>query len=341
MFKHTITKSLGDLNITINGETLPDNRGVKMILMPSGPVLNTNISAFTGPRGKGIASTNWDEANGLLTITYTDNSVEILDLSIPVGIREDTVAAAAVAAAAASSASEDALDAQDAKNAAGASQIAASNSEAVALDKANEAAVSATNAAAVEDSVEFYAENAESSATSAAQSEASSTAARDDIEAVYIGKYVDDAAADLSGKPISEGVFYFKTTTPKGLRLNTGTEWIAVPTETQTYELKVTAQENLGGHRVITAAGFHATEATLDQIVGISTAATVVGQKVSIKSIGFMSEPSWTWTPGQPLFVTGAGVLTQTPPTGTVRRIAWAISATEINVDLFPTIQLA
>ncbi len=104
----------------------------------------------------------------------------------------------------------------------------------------------------------------------------------------------------------------------------------------------VTAAEALGGHRAITVDGRHATTVTLDRLAGISTAAGAVGTLVPYVAAGPLSEPSWAWTPGLPLFVTGAGVLTQTAPSsGVARRVAWAVSATLINIDPFPTIQLA
>jgi len=106
-------------------------------------------------------------------------------------------------------------------------------------------------------------------------------------------------------------------------------------------QVTVTAQEALGGHRAVTADGFHATPALLDKLAGISTGAASIGETATLQRSGLMAEPSWTWTPDAPVFVTAAGVLTQTPPSGTARRVAWAISATEINIDLFPIIQLA
>jgi hypothetical protein len=42
------------------------------------------------------------------------------------------------------------------------------------------------------------------------------------FEESYIGQYASDTAADASGKTIVDGVFYFKTTTPTGLRIYNG-----------------------------------------------------------------------------------------------------------------------
>lgn len=45
------------------------------------------------------------------------------------------------------------------------------------------------------------------------------------IEAASIGSYANDAAANASGKTITEGVFYYKSTATKGLRLYTDGAW--------------------------------------------------------------------------------------------------------------------
>jgi hypothetical protein len=104
----------------------------------------------------------------------------------------------------------------------------------------------------------------------------------------------------------------------------------------------VTAAEPLGGHRAVTADGLHATPQTLDRLVGITLGAGQLGAAVQYVSRGLMAEASWAWQAGAPVFVGLAGVLTQTPPaSGPARRVAWALSATEINVDLHPIIQLS
>ena len=106
--------------------------------------------------------------------------------------------------------------------------------------------------------------------------------------------------------------------------------------------LAVLAAEALGGHRVVTADGLHCTPQDADRAIGITTGAAALGQSASVLPSGPMTEPSWTWTPGLPLFIGAAGVLTQTaPPTGKVRRIAFALTATLINIDFLPPITQA
>jgi hypothetical protein len=106
-------------------------------------------------------------------------------------------------------------------------------------------------------------------------------------------------------------------------------------------EQLVRAAEALGGHRAVTADGVHCTPSTLDRLAGITTEAVSAASFVRVLSRGYMTNPAWSWVPDAPVFVGAAGVLTQAPPSGVARRIAWATSSTEINVDLFPIIQLA
>lgn len=100
----------------------------------------------------------------------------------------------------------------------------------------------------------------------------------------------------------------------------------------------IIAAEALGGHRAITGAGLHADVTTLDIVVGVTTGAATVGQSVTYISAGAMDEPSWTWVPGGAVFCGVNGVLTQSEPVGTFRRIGTAVTATRLAVDLQPTI---
>jgi hypothetical protein len=106
-------------------------------------------------------------------------------------------------------------------------------------------------------------------------------------------------------------------------------------------EQLVRATEALGGHRAVTVTGQHCTSATLHHLAGITTAAASAASFVRVLSRGYMTNPSWSWTPEAPIFVGAYGVLTQAVPSGVARRIAWAVSPTEINIDLFPPLQLA
>jgi hypothetical protein len=76
----------------------------------------------------------------------------------------------------------------------------------------------------------------------------------------------------------------------------------------------------LGGQRAVApaAAGLvyadHA-DPTRDQAVGITTGATAAGEPAVVQTVGRMDEPSWSWTPHEPIWLSADGLLTQAPPT--------------------------
>ena len=83
-----------------------------------------------------------------------------------------------------------------------------------------------------------------------------------------------------------------------------------------------TAATVLGGHRVVTLNADGEAEyadpsdpATYGTVVGITTGAALAGAAVQIRSVGQMIEPSWSWTPGDLLFLGTDGTITATPPT--------------------------
>ena len=103
--------------------------------------------------------------------------------------------------------------------------------------------------------------------------------------------------------------------------------------------LAVLAAEALGGQRVVTAEGLHCNPQDADRAIGITIGSAAQGQSASVLPSGPMTEPSWSWTPGLPLFIGAAGVLTHSAPaSGKVRRVAFALSATLINIAFLPPI---
>ncbi len=78
---------------------------------------------------------------------------------------------------------------------------------------------------------------------------------------------------------------------------------------------------------------------SLSRYAGVTRMATVIGDPIDVVRQGLMTEAGWNWTPNQPVFISANGVITQTVPVGTpIRRIGWAISATELNLDPYPII---
>lgn len=106
------------------------------------------------------------------------------------------------------------------------------------------------------------------------------------------------------------------------------------------------AGESIGGHRVVrtqSGAAYYATQSDPDQTaaaIGLTANAADAGGELSIVTSGEITESSWNWTPGSPLYLTGQGQLTHTPPpSGPVRQIAVADSATTIIVSIQPEIR--
>ena len=110
------------------------------------------------------------------------------------------------------------------------------------------------------------------------------------------------------------------------------------------YELgtavEYTAAIALGGHRVVAIVGNQATYADKDTsahyatVRGITTGAVLIGNTATIQVQGPMSEPSWSWTPNEPIYLGSNGQLTQTvPTTGAIIQIAVADTATQIMID--------
>jgi hypothetical protein len=92
----------------------------------------------------------------------------------------------------------------------------------------------------------------------------------------------------------------------------------------------------LGGHRVIASLANTLVYAdnTNNQhsntIVGLSTGASS-GSALTLQSSGFITEPSWTWTPDLPIFLSTNGLMTQTQPLiGFSILIATAITSTTV-----------
>lgn len=69
-----------------------------------------------------------------------------------------------------------------------------------------------------------------------------------------------------------------------------------------------------------------------DSIVGISkTSTSGAGQVITVITQGLVSEPSWTWTPEQPLFLSTNGFLTHSPPTsGSSLYLGYAVTTSSI-----------
>jgi hypothetical protein len=111
--------------------------------------------------------------------------------------------------------------------------------------------------------------------------------------------------------------------------------------------VEVAAGENLSGQKAIAVVGGTALHADHDiagqrgLVRGITTGAVGNGDIARVQVYGPLREPSWSWTPGLPIYVGNNGALTQLAPlTGWLQQIATADSPTQIFIDLQPVFVL-
>lgn len=97
----------------------------------------------------------------------------------------------------------------------------------------------------------------------------------------------------------------------------------------------------VGGHRAVrllageVVYADNSTVADANLVLGITVGAAVQGALVQIQTGGLMTEPSWAWTPDQPIFLGSDGGLTQVvPAAGFSLILALAISMTQVLILL-------
>lgn len=107
--------------------------------------------------------------------------------------------------------------------------------------------------------------------------------------------------------------------------------------------LVATATTAIGGHRAVVLVGdgsqgaIYADQSIPDhaeRFVGVTTGAADSGSPVTIQIGGEITEPSWNWIPGFPVYLSVQGLLTQTPPTtGFLQIIGISLSATRLSIQ--------
>jgi len=104
--------------------------------------------------------------------------------------------------------------------------------------------------------------------------------------------------------------------------------------------IEVIAKTTIGAYKAVTQNGYicQPTLADVSNYAGITTVAYVLNDTMTAVRTGRLTEASWLWTPNTPIFIGVDGVLTQTVPSYPIRRIGWAVSATQINLDPYPII---
>lgn len=106
--------------------------------------------------------------------------------------------------------------------------------------------------------------------------------------------------------------------------------------------LTYVADGALGGHRVVvpTTAGKvgyadNTNVAHANTVLGLTLGAAVDGDDVNVQTSGEVTEPSWNWTMGLPVFLATNGLLTQSYPTAAfVIILGVAVAPTKLVVDV-------
>ena len=150
------------------------------------------------------------------------------------GFASQAQASATAAATSETNAATSATNAATSASNAATSATNAAASETNAQGSANNAATSETNAAASatasatsETNAATSATSASGSATAAASSAAAAAAAFDNFDDVYLGEKTADPTVDNDGDPLNGGDLYYRSTAPVGMKVYTGSAWVA------------------------------------------------------------------------------------------------------------------
>ena len=116
-------------------------------------------------------------------------------------------------------------------------------------------------------------------------------------------------------------------------------------------QLIANAAAALSGHRAVTPRpdgtlehASNAVAAHLHAPLWITQGAVTAGQLATVLAYGALTESSWAWTPGAPLFLGADGLLTQTPPVAPgalfLAKVGIATGPTTAFFDREPSISL-
>lgn len=111
--------------------------------------------------------------------------------------------------------------------------------------------------------------------------------------------------------------------------------------------LTVTAGEALGGHRLVVLDGGAAFYAGSDishhawRVAGLTLGAALPGAPVDVLRAGEVFEPTWSWDPLLPVFLSTNGQLTQVPPSvGISLIVGFPVAPTKLFLSLREPITL-
>lgn len=172
-----------------------------------------------------------------------------------------------------------------------------------------------------------------------------------EIEVISVDSEITDSVIDLSIEPSQTILELVPTTTTLEIS-DIGLQGIPGPKgdDGNTEQLNVAgvAGQTLSGHRLVTyqpdgrlvyASPDNPNHFT--QSVWLTKNSAVEDDIMSLVAMGEVTEPSWSWTSGNSLYLGLNGVLTETPPNGVsvfVRIVGNAITSQSIYFDPSPPI---
>lgn len=102
------------------------------------------------------------------------------------------------------------------------------------------------------------------------------------------------------------------------------------------------ASTNLSGHRAVVLNSLgeavyadNNTAAHANKFAGVTQGASITGASATLQQFGEMTEPSWSWTPDQPVYLGANGFLTQTMPVATSAKFSLIIGVAQTATKLF------
>lgn len=125
-----------------------------------------------------------------------------------------------------------------------------------------------------------------------------------------------------------------------------GVSWVVTGNQTEEqnpFDIVRPAAVSIGGHRIVALNSNDEVvyPTVYTTAIGLSINAASIGSDVNIITTGYVVESSWSWIPGEPLFLSTDGQISQTPPTsGILLQVGKSISATSIYINLQQPIQL-
>ena len=158
-------------------------------------------------------------------------------------------------------------------------------------------------------------------------------------------RYTAIGDARIAGKVVTTSLGFRGPSGPRGLQ---GLPGIPGSAETASAAVSRIASGVLSGHRAVRSLSAltvalcdAATPLHAQSFLGVTRGAADPGGAVSVQTDGELVEPSWSWSPGLPVFVGLGGVLTQTSPlTGFALVVGFAQSLTSLWVHPRPPVFL-